>query len=408
MNTGRYVWIWLPGQSHPTLCGHLQWDGRAASFAYVRSYHERPEAIPVTPHWPLSTALGDRCFPAEDDALPGFIDDVAPGRWGEYLLEKLNGRRLSAFDALLAGQEHRCGALEFSEGHERAPASAGDQVALAVLAEAINHLDQGRPVDPEILLVFRHGPSLGGRRPKATVWHEGRLWVAKFVSVRDPDSLQPRREAFGLALARRAGVVVPDFCLIELQDKPVLLVERFDREGDGQRRHLISARTLQGLSERQALSVASYPAVADLLRRQARDDGAAIQWFERMVFNLALGNTDDHVLNHLFGWDGQHLSLLPAFDLEQQPDIGALRSQEMIVGLEGKRATFANALSACLRFGLRPATARERLHALLDRCRQHCEAAFDEAGLDGADAEAMRQTLMLDADAHPKGRQQGR
>ena len=49
-----------------------------------------------------------------------------------------------------------------------------------------------------------------------------------------------------------------------------------------------------------------------------------------MLLNIFIGNTDDHALNHLFGWDGQALSLLPAFDLEPQLDANVLRSQEMI------------------------------------------------------------------------------
>lgn len=399
MRAERYVWIWLPGQAQPTLCGHLRWDGRAAAFAYVRSYHERPDAMAIAPQWPLSTPLGERCFPPEDDALPGFIDDVAPGRWGDYVLEKLHGRRLSAFDALIAGQLHRSGALEFSDRHDQPPAPTPATPGLDELAEAIGRLDRGQPVDAEALLVFRHGPSLGGRRPKATVLDDGRLWVAKFASVRDPDRLQPRREAFGLALARHAGVEVPDFHIRELQGAPVLLVERFDRPPADGRQHVLSARTLQGLSERQMLASASYPAVADMLRRDADDETAAIQWFERMVFNLVLGNTDDHALNHLFGWDGRQLTLLPAFDLEQQPDTGVLRCQEMVVGVEGKRASFANALSESPRFGLRPTAARERVLALVERCRRHCDDAFAEAGLDGADAQALRRTLMLDVES---------
>lgn len=76
---------------------------------------------------------------------------------------------------------------------------------------------------------------------------------------------------------------------------------------------ILSVRTLQGLSERQMLSAASYPGVARLLRQSA---DAAARWFDRMVFNIVLGNTDDHALNHLFGWDGRRLKLMLVFDLD--------------------------------------------------------------------------------------------
>ena len=73
------------------------------------------------------------------------------------------------------------------------------------------------------------------------------------------------------------------------------------------------------MSEREALGSAVYPAIAQMLRDSASDGRAAAQWFDRMVFNVAIGNVDDHALNHLFGWNGHHLSLMPAFDLEPQP-----------------------------------------------------------------------------------------
>jgi serine/threonine-protein kinase HipA len=395
----RYVWIWLPGQRDPSLCGHLRWDGRAASFAYVRSYRSRPDAMAIAPGWGLDTELGDRLFPSEDDPLPGVIADVAPGRWGDYVLEKISGRRLTPFEALLAGHHDRTGALEFGERPDVAPEHIVSNVSLDQLAEAVSLLDRGMPVDAHAGLIFRHGPSLGGRRPKATIQRDGRSWVAKFVSVRDFDDMQPRREAFGLALARAAGIVVPDFQIVETQGKPVLLVERFDRQGDGGRRHLLSARSLLNLSERQLLSHASYPAVAGILRKLADSDETAAQWFDRMVFNIVLGNTDDHALNHLFGWNGRELSLMPAFDLEQQPDTGAWRSQEMVVGLEGKRSSFRNALSAAAEFGLRPSAARERIRQLVERCQEHCTGLLDRCGIDGAAAADMRRTLLLDLSA---------
>lgn len=179
----------------------------------------------------------------------------------------------------------------------------------------------------------------------------------------------------------------------------MLLVERFDRERGGARRHLVSARTLLQLSERQLLSSASYPAVAAILRQLSDGEEAAAHWFDRMLFNILLGNTDDHALNHLFGWNGRQLSLMPAFDLEQQPDSGALRSQEMIVGREGKRASFENALSAAAEFGLRTHEAHARLRNIVSRCQENLDEALMQCGLHGPAARSMRDLLLLDLPA---------
>lgn len=393
MALDRYVWIWQPGDRHPTLCGHLRWDGRAASFAYVRSYRERTSGFSIEPEWPLTTPLGARLFPAEDDPLPGAIADVAPGRWGEYVFEKRFGRRLNPMESLIEGFGDRTGAIELSESSAEPPAPEPAFVPLEEIARIVEAIDQGRKVDPKHLLLFRHGPSLGGRRPKASVRHDGRAWIAKFVSVKDRDDLQPRREAFGLALAKAAGITVPAFEIIEVRGKPVLLVERFDREADGRRAHILSARSLQHLSERQMLEVASYPVVAQMLRRSADKADTAAEWYRRMVFNIVLGNTDDHALNHLFRWDGQRLALMPAFDLEQQP-LDEQRTQEMIVGTEGKRSTFRNALSAAGEFGLRRAEAVTLIDRLVAICLASWKQAIERAGIDDADAiSEIRRTL---------------
>lgn len=377
----RYVWLWRPDALEPVLCGHLRWDGQAAAFAYVRSFRERVDAMSLQPDWPVTTALGDRLYPPEDDALPGVIADVAPGRWAEYVLEHAAGRALNPMERLIHGFGDRTGALEFTETATSAPVQEPPFVALDEVAQAVEAIERGRPVDPKIALLFRHGASLGGRRPKATVEHQGRLWIAKFVSVKDRDELQPRREAFGLALGRAVGLTVPDFQVIEVRKKPVLLVARFDREASGTRRHVLSARTLLRLSERRMLDSASYPAIGQLLRQHSDDAGAAAEWFDRMVFNIVLGNTDDHALNHLFGWNGAHLSLMPAFDLEPQVPLLEPRVQEMIVGKQGRRGTFGNALSAAADFGLSMAKARGRVRSLIERCRASGDKSLHVAGL---------------------------
>lgn len=393
----RYVWIWLPHVPAPTLCGHLRWDGAAASFAYVKSYRGRPGNISVQPDWPVEGTFGERLFPGEDDALPPFVADVAPGRWAEYVIDKIAGRRMTAMERLIRGFGDRTGAIEFSVKADETPPSEPSFPELEEVAAAIELLEQGRNVDPKQALLFRHGASLGGRRPKATVMHQSQTWIAKFVSVNDRDRLQPRREAFGLALARRCGIDVPTFKIVEANGQPVLLVARFDRGVDGTRRHVLSARTLLQLSERQMLTAASYPAIAQMLRKHSQRADEAARWFDRMVFNIVLGNTDDHALNHLFGWNGSTLTLMPAFDLEQQLAIEP-RTQEMIVGQQGRVSSLENALSSCRDFGLNPALARERIALILRTCANNSSKILTQVGISERSArEQIHRTLNLAA-----------
>ncbi len=73
-----------------------------------------------------------------------------------------------------------------------------------------------------------------------------------------------------------------------------------------------------------------------------------------MVFNIVIGNADDHLKNHGFlknRHDHQY-RLSPVFDVLTQPNTSLERVQALVVGKKGALATFENALSECGRFGL--------------------------------------------------------
>lgn len=383
MAIDHYVWIWLRGQTVPTLCGLLRWDGQAGKFAYVKSYLGRQGAISIHPDWPLSQDLGHWNFPSEDDALPGAIADVAPGRWGEYVIEKARGgTRPTALEFLLAGGDDRTGALGFSASVKESPEEGELAPTLEKIEAYVARLDEGFPAGKSIALLFKHGPSLGGRRPKATVAFEGALWIAKFVSVKDFDLNQPRLEAFGLILARKIGIEVPDYRLVEVGSKPVLLVRRFDRAESLRRTHVLSARSLLNLSERQMTGpAASYPAMAKILRRLGEPADVAHRWFDRMIYNIAIGNTDDHALNHLFEWDGQRLTMMPAFDVEPQLQDPEDRHHEMVIGAESRVGSLKNAIAAAADFGLSTGRAQERADELVQAVWAHWEDAAQAAGI---------------------------
>lgn len=59
--------------------------------------------------------------------------------------------------------------------------------------------------------------------------------------------------------------------------------------------------------------------------------------FERIVFNIAIGNSDDHARNHAAFWNGTNLELTPAYDLAPQPRSGTEERQAMDIGRDGSR-----------------------------------------------------------------------
>lgn len=377
-----YVWIWLPQAKSPTLCGRLFWDGSQAQFAYVASYLRNDKAISVHPDWPLHVPQGNKHGPAEDDALPPVFIDVAPGAWGEYAIKKIGGRTLNAFEYLLYPAADRIGAFEFSEAPDATPdlPKPLGELQLNQLRSVISALEADKALPEELRLVWRHGTTVGGRWPKAGIVDEGGAhWLLKFGSRLHHEEHRPRIEALGLSLAQECGIDVPEFRLEQNDVQPFLRVRRFDRLKDGCRRHMLSLRSLMTLSEREALNRASYPEIGATLRRLARDPEDPARWFDRMILNIAIGNTDDHPFNHLFFWDGQRLSLAPAFDVE--PQIEQVLQHSMRIGPEGGRGTFDNALAGCAEYGLRKGEAEARIDRIVRCVAEHWRRFADMHGL---------------------------
>ena len=118
-------------------------------------------------------------------------------------------------------------------------------------------------------LLVGSASSLGGARPKANVRdRSGGLAIAKFTSDRDT---MPVERVATLALARAVGLTAAR-ARVELgaTDKPVALIERFDRAA-GERIHYLSAQSFIGAG---AATGAYYTDIADALRAHAFDPTA--------------------------------------------------------------------------------------------------------------------------------------
>jgi len=158
------------------------------------------------------------------------------------------------------------------------------------------------------------------------------------------------------------------FHIERVRGQAVLLVERFDRRPDGSRDHVLSARTLLQVPEGSLDLDGSYPALAALLRKQGTSADIGERWFERMAFNIVLANIDDHALNHLFGWDGKWLRLMPAFDLEPCGSRDEGRHQ-MRITKDSFQGSLENAAAAAAEFGLSSRQAA--------RCIDHIRGEFE-------------------------------
>lgn len=334
-----YVWIWLPESGEPVVAGRLDEAGGEVSFVYGRSYLEREDRIPIyTPELPL---VERRIRPLPELSVPGCILDAGPDAWGRrVIMNRLLGSAaadtdpadLGTLSFLLESGSDRIGALDFQ-------ASATDYVprerkaaTLEELATAAERVDAGVPLTPALEEALLRGSSIGGARPKALIDDGGRGLIAKFSSSTDTIAMV-QGEYIAMELGRRAGLGVAPVKLTSALGKHVLLVERFDRVADtAKRRALVSALTILELNE-LAARWASYAELAQVIRERFTHPAESLrELFARIVFNILVGNTDDHARNTAAFWDGESLSLTPAYDVCPQLRSGGVAAQAMIIG----------------------------------------------------------------------------
>ena len=153
--------------------------------------------------------------------------------------------------------------------------------------------------------------------PKASVREKnGSLAIAKFPR-KDDEVSTVVWEAVAFALARKAGIDIPSIRLETVVKKPVLILERFDRVG-ARRIPFLSAMSMLGAKDNETRS---YLEIVDALRQHGAEVKVDMEaLWRRMVFNILISNTDDHMRNHGFLYEGQSgWRLSPAYDLNPMP-----------------------------------------------------------------------------------------
>lgn len=314
---------------------HRSGGRESATFSYEASYLARQDAYALDPSLPLvqgglQTPIGLSMFRA--------FADAAPDRWGRVLITREEGRRASVeggtarsigeIDFLLGVRDDlRQGALRFRDpgtGAFLADDASGvpPVTGLASLLHAADHLEADEESEEELRDLIRGGSSLGGARPKAhAIDNAGRAAIAKFPSSKYDEWDTAAWEGVALDLARQAGIRVPPSEVIRVADRNVLVVGRFDREGD-RRIGYVSAITMLETGDGEQ---GSYLDIASAIERwspQATDD--LHELWRRIAFSILISNTDDHLRNHGFlHAGGTAWSLSPAFDLNPDPQPGS-------------------------------------------------------------------------------------
>lgn len=348
-----------------------------------------------------------RQYPTEKRIF-GLFADASPDRWGRMLMNKRErilagkeGRKPSKLyesDYLLGVYDKtRMGGIRLKKEPDGAFLSDDKETAvppwarLRTLEEASRNFESDETGLSEKWLnqLIKPGSSLGGARPKATVTDtEGQLWIAKFPSKNDEND-SGAWEMVVHDLARLCGLNVPEAKLEKFSALgSTFLVKRFDRVKD-KRVHFASAMTLLGKADgASAADGSSYLELAAFLKSYGAEPRKDLrELWKRIVFNMAVTNTDDHLRNHAFVLTPGGWVLSPLYDVNPVPYGDEL---SLNVDEEDNSINIELAVQTAARFGMKVSDAEIYAKEMLKTVRENWCPLASKYGLTRRQIEEMR------------------
>ncbi|SDF17709.1 serine/threonine-protein kinase HipA [Pricia antarctica] len=327
-------WIGLDGPIQiGVLSAHFAKAKKAFSFEYNKDWLERGLYQLLDPD--IAFYSGPQ-YPTDKENFGIFLDSM-PDTWGKTLMKRREAqdararndkaRTLYEIDYLLGVyDESRMGALRFKTNKDGPFLDDDDKnptppwSSLGDLQEAVNQLESDAESDEVrqwIAVLIAPGSSLGGARPKANILSKDKsLWIAKFPSKTDTVD-KAAWEYLAYTLAVSCGIEMAESKIEKISGHyHTFLTKRFDREKDG-RIHFASAMTMTGYNEEiLKATTSSYLDIVDVIENYGTNVEANLhQLWRRVVFNIAISNTDDHLRNHGFILTEKGWELSPAYDL---------------------------------------------------------------------------------------------
>ncbi len=332
-----YVFADWSGFPSPTLIGklsaHFAKGKKAFSFEYDKKWLKTDAQQLLDPD--IEFYSGPQ-FPTNKENFGIFLDSM-PDTWGKTLMKRRAAqdarsnnekpKTLYEIDYLLGVfDESRMGGMRFKKDLDGpfldndAQTPTPPWSSLGDLQEAAKQLesdDQNEAIRKWIAVLIAPGSSLGGARPKANVFDtQKNLWIAKFPSKADMiDKALWEFLAYRLAVTSGIKMAVSK---IEKISGPyhTFLTKRFDRE-NSKRIHFASAMTMTGNTEDSIKDTpSSYLEIVEFVENYGVDVEANLhQLWRRIIFNIAISNTDDHLRNHGFILTEKGWVLSPAYDL---------------------------------------------------------------------------------------------
>ena len=393
----------------PVLMGSLYVNvikvGESYSFEYDKDWL-RKTGLTLTLDPELMPYSG-RQYPTGKNIF-GLFADASPDRWGRVLMNKRErilaekeGRKPSKLydsDYLLGVyDETRMGGIRFKANQEGPFLSDDKETAappwatLRTLEEASRNFENDETGLTEKWLnqLIKPGSSLGGARPKATVVDtKDQLWIAKFPSKNDENDTGAW-EMVAHDLAALCGLNVPEAKLEKFSPLgSTFLIKRFDRMGS-KRVHFASAMTLLGKTDgASAADGSSYLDIAAFIKSYGAQPKKDLgELWKRIVFNMAVTNTDDHLRNHAFILIDKGWILSPLYDVNPVPYGDEL---SLNVDEEDNSISIDLAVQTAVRFGISESDAEAQAEEILKIVRDNWEKTAAGYGLTRRQIEEMR------------------
>lgn len=393
----------------PVLMGSLYVNvikgGESYSFEYDKDWL-RKTGLTLTLDPELMPYSG-RQYPTGKNIF-GLFADASPDRWGRVLMNKRErilaekeGRKPSKLydsDYLLGVyDETRMGGIRFKANLEGPFLSDDKETAappwatLRTLEEASRNFENDETGLTEKWLnqLIKPGSSLGGARPKATVVDtKDQLWIAKFPSKNDENDTGAW-EMVAHDLAALCGLNVPEAKLEKFSPLgSTFLIKRFDRL-ESKRVHFASAMTLLGKTDgASAADGSSYLDIAAFIKSYgAQPKKDLVELWKRIVFNMAVTNTDDHLRNHAFILTDKGWILSPLYDVNPVPYGDEL---SLNVDEEDNSISIDLVVQTAVRFGISESDAEAQAEEILKIVRDNWEKTAAGYGLTRRQIEEMR------------------
>lgn len=337
-----YVYAhWYPMQE-PKIMGvlsaHYGKGKKAFSFTYDKDWIKSKQQLLLDPD--IQFFSGPQYSNSKENF--GVFLDSMPDTWGKTLMKRRAAQQakekgektptLYEIDFLLGVYDQsRMGALRFKidpnasflDDNNIFPTPPWSSIReLQEAAKAFESEKDNEEVKKWLAILMAPGSSLGGARPKANILDDGgNLWIAKFPSKNDTID-KAAWEFLAYKLALNSGIDMASSKIEKVTGKHhTFFTKRFDRI-NGERIHFASAMTMTSNNEDTIRdNPASYLEIAEFIQNYgANIDNDLQQLWRRIVFNIAISNTDDHLRNHGFILTENGWVLSPAYDINPSTD----------------------------------------------------------------------------------------